>query len=319
MKTVILFAFALSEACRQEAARLDLPNLERLLARLSPSSMVSGDENSLSMPHEREIARARGIEAPDGCIPLAALAACGSTGSSTGSEAFAWITPCHWHVAMDHITMSQSSQLQLTPQDAHAVFQAVSPYFEQDGIAVEMHSPQRWLARGEVFRDLPTASLDRVDGGNIDRWIPRIKAASALRRLQQETQMLLYTHEVNDRRQSAGLLPINSFWISGTGALPASAQGNSPVAMDVKDTLREPALAQDWAAWSAAWRELDATLLASLGSALDKGEPISLTLCGERSSRTWTMPSGRSFLRKLGARMTGALAGKRVPAALEAL
>ncbi len=277
--------------------------------------MVCGDENSLSMPHERAIARAHGIEAPDGCIPLAALDA----GRGNEHEAFGWITPCHWHVAMDHISMSHSSQLQLTVQDAQAVFEAVSPYFEQDGIVVEMQSPQRWLARGEVFRDLPTASLDRVDGGNIDRWIPRIKAASALRRLQQETQMLLYTHQVNDRRQSAGLLPINSFWISGTGALPVSAQGTAPAAMEVSGKLRDPALAQDWAAWSAAWRELDSTHLASLGSALDKGESISLTLCGERSSRTWTSPSGRSYWRGLGARMAGVFSGKRVPQVLEAL
>jgi hypothetical protein len=28
-------------------------------------------------------------------------------------------------------------------------------------------------------------------------------------------QMLLYTHAFNDRRQAAGHMPVNSFWVSG--------------------------------------------------------------------------------------------------------
>ena len=41
-----------------------------------------------------------------------------------------------------------------------------------------------------------------------------------LTRLQNEMQMLLYTHPFNDVRDSQRKLPVNSFWISGTGDLP---------------------------------------------------------------------------------------------------
>jgi hypothetical protein len=67
---------------------------------------------------------------------------------------------------------------------------------------------------------LTPASLDRVVGRVIDGWMPRAGEAKALRRLQQEMQMLLYTHPVNEERARGGLLPVNSFWASGTGALP---------------------------------------------------------------------------------------------------
>ncbi|MDP3620077.1 MAG: phosphoglycerate mutase [Ramlibacter sp.] len=325
MNSVIPFASAMAEGCGQAAASLDLPHLERLLTRLSPSPIDGGDENALSMPHERLLARSRGLEPADGLIPLAALDACDS-GRPVGNEACAWVTPCHWHVAMDHITMNLSSRLQATEQDMQAVFEAVRPYFEQDGINLEIQSPLRWLARGEIFRDLPTASLDRVDGADIDRWIPRARAASALRRLQQETQMLLYTHPVNDKRQAAGLLPINSFWISATGALPPSTTPLPDARLSVIASLRDAALAHDWVAWTAAWREVDSTQLAALCTSLDKGHPISLTLCGERNSQTWSSSPHRGDLRTqlrkhlslVGARL-GLLAGRRVPAVLQAL
>ena len=78
----------------------------------------------------------------------------------------------------------------------------MQPYFEQDGIALEYDAPTLWLAHGELFRDLATASLDRVVGRTIDDWMPRAPEARTLRRLQQEMQMLLYTHAVNERARA---------------------------------------------------------------------------------------------------------------------
>ena len=95
---------------------------------------------------------------------------------------------------------------------------AMEPYFAEDGITLTYQAPLRWLARGELFRTLPTASLDRVIGQTIDRWMPAGDAGRSLRRLQQEMQMLLYTLPLNDARQRGGLLPVNSFWASGSGA-----------------------------------------------------------------------------------------------------
>ena len=103
---------------------------------------------------------------------------------------------------------------------SRAMFDAMRPYFEEDGIALTWEAPDRWLAQGEVFLDLPCASLDRVVGRLVDDWLPRRSATGTLQRLQQEMQMLLYTHPANAEREQAGLKPVNSFWVSGAGALP---------------------------------------------------------------------------------------------------
>jgi hypothetical protein len=192
---------------------------------------------------------------------------------------------------------------------------AMRPYFEEDGIALEYHSPTLWLACGEVFRDLPVASLARVVGRAVDNWIPRAPEARALRRLQQEMQMLLYTHEVNEERAQAALAPVNSFWISGAGALPSSARSAPPPGLQVNDTLRESALRGDWHGWAASWQQLDATECAALLRQLDAGQDVTLTLCGDAVAQSWTRPPGLGLLRRVGA----LLGGQRAAAHLEAL
>jgi hypothetical protein len=285
----LLIPFA---ACRDEDGRqaldgLALPQLEKLLARLAPAAVDEGDVTTLSMPHERVLARECGLASPDGLIPWAAWQV-RQSGRDTRQDAWAWITPCHWRVGTGHIAMAPPTELQLDPQDALALVKAMQPYFEQDGLRLEYDAPTRWLARGEIFRTLPAASLDRVVGRAIDPWLARTEAARPLRRLQQEMQMLLYTHPVNDERTRGGLLPVNSFWISGTGALPASHLPAAPAGLTLTHYLRDAVLHGDGAAWAAAWQQLDLQECARLVRALDDGREVDLTLCGERNARSWS-------------------------------
>ncbi|MCY7319769.1 MAG: phosphoglycerate mutase [Ramlibacter sp.] len=285
---LIPFAASAAAGCQQALQTLELPQLQRLLARLSPSAVDQGDARSLSPPHERVLAAASGLPAPDGCIPWAAWQV-RQAGRSAGSDAWSWITPCHWHVATDHIVMGDPQQLRLDAQASKALLAAMQPFFSQDGIALEFHAPTRWLARGELFRGLPTASLDRVTGRDIDDWVPRVAAAAPLRRLQQEMQMLLYTHPVNDQRASAGLLAVNSFWASGSGVLPETATSLPPPQDLLQvDVLRDAALRQDWPAWAAAWQQVDGQQGQQFNRDLDAAKPVTVTLCGDSSARSWS-------------------------------
>ncbi len=294
---LVPFAGCQAEGCRQALGGLALPQLARLLARLSPGIADEGQPQSLSMPHERALARAYGLPAADGLIPWAAWQVAQS-GRETYYAGWAWITPCHWRVGQGHVSMDHPQQLQLDPRESQALLAAMQPYFEQDGIRLEYDAPTLWLARGEIFRKLPTASLDRVVGRTIDPWMPRSEEARPLRRLQQEMQMLLYTHTLNDERVRGGLPPVNSFWVSGTGALPADAPTAPPPGLEITHYLRDAALQGDWHAWAAAWQQLDAGECARLNAALDQGRPVTLTLCGERNARSWSSTVG-GIVRKI--------------------
>ncbi len=291
MHLLIPFAFASSDGCSQALAAAKLPHLQKLLSRLTPQSPDAGDAFSLSPPHERVLARTLGIAAPDGLIPWAALQA-RALGQGVGYAGGAWgfITPCHWQVGTNQIVMSGQELPDFSPEESQALLSAMRPYFEEDGIALHYDQPHRWLAGSDWFADLATASLDRVRGRSLAHWMPRAANAASLRRLQNEMQMLLYTHSVNDARAARGVPVVNSFWLSGTGALPEPQPqvATAPPPL-VVNSLREAALNEDWAAWAQAWQQLDTTECAALLVALDRGEPSQLTLCGERSAQAFTM------------------------------
>lgn len=294
----VLIPLAASEAdgCGQALASLRLPNLERLLARLTPAVLDSGPDDSLSPPHERALARHYGLGAADGQIPWAAWQA----GAAADGHAWAFITPCHWQVMTDHIVMPHPDSLDLQEAESRAILAAVRPFFEEDGIQLEYVNPTRWLAHSEVFRGLATASLDRVVSGvgarNVDEWMPPTAQAGPLRRLQSEMQMLLYTHAVNDARTERGLAAINSFWVSGAGALPAPPPPVAAPRMPL--TLLQAAQFEDWANWAAAWQHIDASDCAELLAALDQGRKVQLTLCGERNAQSFEA-APRSLLQKI--------------------
>lgn len=296
MHLLVPFASALSEAGRHTLRDLALPNLDRALARLSPTTRLGTDEYSLTPPHEAALAAARGWQGGAGALPFAAHAA-QADGIEVLDLAWGLLTPVHWHLGRDQVTLADPDALALDEAASRALFDAVRDLFESEGFALAWGAPQRWYAAHESLVDLPCASIDRVVGRNVDRWLPEGRAARLLRRLQNEVQMLLYSHPLNDAREAQGALPVNSFWLSGCGRRQ-EVDGEEP---QVDARLRAPLLSEDWAAWADTWRALDAQVLAPLADALERGESAGLTLCGERFAQRFD-PAEGSLWSRLGRR-----------------
>jgi hypothetical protein len=288
MHLIIPYASSCSQDCIDVLRTLKLPHLQKLLGRLSPLPPDNGDEFSLSPPHERAKARALGLPVTDGQIPWAALQASQHPELAGAGKSWVYITLCHWQVKTHHVAMSHLPLPDLSQAESSALLAAMQPYIEEDGITLHEDQPGRWLAHGELFANLACASPDRVVGCNLETWLPTSAQAAPLRRLQNEMQMLLYTHPVNDAREARGLVPVNSFWLSGSGALPENYQPLDASAQPVMiNSLREAALAEDWSSWRQVWQELDANQISHMLQTTDSGQPVKLTLCGERSSISW--------------------------------
>jgi hypothetical protein len=288
-------------ACRAALATLKLPNLERLLTRLELAQDDTQDETTFSPPHERALAAALGLAAPDGCIPWAAWQAReADLPLAVPGQAWGLMSLCHWQVGIDDAALGDPQALAIDDAESATLLEAVRPFLAEDGITLHATAqPGRWLAQGPLFADLPTASIDRAVGHPISEWSPLTDAARPVRRMQNEMQMLLYTHPLNDARAERGLPAINSFWLSGTGALSAAAPPAAPPTVD--DRLHDAALRDDGAAWAQAWQTIDAQRLPTLLADCERGAPVRLTLCGERSARSFTpRPGGfTAFARRL--------------------
>ncbi|MDO8371298.1 MAG: hypothetical protein Q7T39_05155, partial [Polaromonas sp.] len=105
--------------------------------------------------------------------------------------------------------------------------------------------------------------------------------------LQNEMQMLLYTHAVNDARATNRQLAVNSFWISGSGALPDTFHAKAQPDTTVSRSLAHAAFSDDWAAYTQAWTALDAGEGARLLALQQGGATVRLSLCGESNAFTF--------------------------------
>ncbi|WP_326533156.1 phosphoglycerate mutase [Pseudorhodoferax sp.] len=276
---LILAAASAAPGCRGALAALQLPALSALLAELTPAPLARLPDDALDTPAERALAQAQGLAGDDGRLPWAAAAAVAA--GLPPAQDWAFLTPCHLEVGMNQVRLTDPAQLALPADQAEALMASMAPYLAEDGIVAERWQNGRWLAHGEPFRGLATASPERVLGeDNLNAWLP---ANPLLRRLQNEMQMLLYTHPVNDAREAQRLVTVNALWISGCGSWPAVPP--RPPAVQVVDALRDSARLGDWAGWSAAWQRIDATACAALLQRLRAGEPVALTLCGPQGSR----------------------------------
>jgi hypothetical protein len=302
-----------SEGAQQTLHSLALPHLAALLARLTPDTRRAhwGDETSYSSPSEVALAHSLGLPTEDGRIPWAAWhriqsgpaaqpAVDGADLPSAEETVWAFVTPCQWQVSTDHIILGDPAQLALDETASRALLAIVQPWFAEDGIHLHYDQPTRWLAHGAPLQGLATASLDRVVRRDLRTWMPRSadkKATRTLQRLQSEMQMLLYTHAFNDARSEQGLPTVNSFWVHGAGSLSARPAPSAP-APHIDTSLQTPALREDWHAWAAAWQALDAGPVAQLRQQAEQGQPVRLTLTGERGVQSFhTAP--RSLLQKI--------------------
>ena len=257
----------------------------------------------LALPEEWARAETLGWTSPQGVWPWAALAAQrmhvapahDSDHTSPSNHAWAFIRLCHWQVGNGQFTLLDPGPI--TQQESDALLASMRPYFEEDGITLHPHRPGCWLANSALLDGLASASAARVMGLPVEPWLlgaqlPELPPAiRTLRRLQNEMQMLLYQHPVNDTRRTA----INSIWVEGCGAFssdcPAPLAGTTAVVL--LDDLREPWLLRDAAAWARAWEHLDAEVL----PAWLQPPGARIAWCGQRQARWWVHQPPSLWLR----------------------
>ena len=307
---LVPYAASHHPGCQHTLQTLALPHLDGLLRQLQRQGSDSGDEDHPAMPHERALARALGLPGDGAHTPWAAWQVQRQgpppehpPAQTADTSAWAFVTPCHWQVGTDHITLIDPHELALDEAASRALLAIVAPWLQSDGITLVYEQPTRWLARGDALAHLVTPSLERAQGHDVRGWLqhqaqtsgqhsPQVQAAQTWQRLHSELQMLLYTHPFNDARTAQGLPAVNSFWVHGTGALPAglTAPTQPP---QVADALRAPALREDWRAWASTWTALDAGPVAELLRQAEQGQPVRLTLSGEHCAQTFhTAPLG---------------------------
>ncbi|WP_420992595.1 hypothetical protein ACKI2N_007185 [Cupriavidus sp. 30B13] len=326
--------------------QLELPALGKLLTRASPGPRERHDDPFLrSLPHERWLAGRAGLDtarvpsAP--FMRLADMAAAGTPGAADG-QAWACLQPVHIHAARDHLVLMNPAHLRLRADEAAALHAAVAGLLEESGILLETPQPARWYLPEAAFGPLAATSPLRAAGRNIDMWMQAGERARDWRRVQNEIQMTWHDHPVNQAREAAGELAVNSVWLHGGGKLQAvprlagavlsedaflrglalaggAAPGPQPPrfaaveateagdsAMVLLEDATEAHIGEDWGLWIERMHALEADWFAPALAALESGAlpALTLVLAGDNHYAEFTVRRAdlRKFWRGLGTR-----------------
>ncbi|MFM7697857.1 MAG: hypothetical protein ACKO5X_04390, partial [Limnohabitans sp.] len=216
------------------------------------SSVVELPANSPCCAHDLALAPALGWPVQPDQMPMAAWHAAHSGMTCQNDHGWAFIDLVHCEFNQGRIRISPPRDL--TPDDSLAFMQAMQPFFEEDGIHLYPFAVGRFLAHAPVFQSLPCVSLDRACLQDMHALNEAVQLSEQtppqrlLRRLQNEMQMLLYTHALNAERPH----PINSFWVSGCGPLPSPSQTGVQLHTHLRDTYMQ----HHPTAWASAFAEL---------------------------------------------------------------
>ena len=287
---VLPYAAVSDNSCQHLLQTLHLPLLDQLLTHLTPDHVDTGDLDHPIPPHERAIAHVWGLNTQ-------APAWAATSSSTAGDQPSAWMSLCHWTAGADQVRMDDPSTLPIAQEDAQALHDILQPWFAEDGLQLQIHTPGRWLITGALLHNLQAASLDRVLLRDVSRWMPQGPHTRKLQRLHSEVQMLLYNHAFNAHRAERSLPPLNAFWLHGAGHLDAEALQHARTLRDVTpilfvDGLRQAALRQDWPAWKDAWLAAEAGPISQVLAHVQLGGTATVSFCGELHVRSYTTQRG---------------------------
>ena len=174
----------------------------------------TSDVNTTHLPepgHEDWLQKAFGLPAGEPISACSALA--------DGALQARWrLDPVNLHIGRDHLVLTDPARLGLGAADARSLAASVDELFRDEGLTLIADHPLRWyLQETDPARGLrlQTRSMLAALGRSIDAWQPSGDDTRRWRRIVNEVQMSWYSHPVNDRRESLGLMAINSVWIEG--------------------------------------------------------------------------------------------------------
>ena len=151
---------------------------------------------------------------PNRDLPSASLMLSGEGGEPL-TDNWAVVAPVRLHVDRDRLLLVPLPLEDVERSDVDRLREAFNQHFSDDGVELITDFPRHWYLRLQQPRQLTTSSLSQVAGRTIDPFLPGGADAGWLRKLLNESQMLLHSLDI------AGL---NSLWIWGVGQLPGAVR-----------------------------------------------------------------------------------------------
>ena len=179
---------------------------------------------------------ARAVSAPSGKDLYSVLNAVFSLDTS-GEFPSAWFTllatqdirsgyyylhadPVNLRADIDHAVLTSSDDFGLSEGEAAAFCETLNKHFAEDGLRFFYSDHRHWFVESDKAVSLQTTPLSYAVARNINLLLPQGEDATRWKQILNESQMLLFSHPLNEQRENRGQAAVNSLWFHGGGSPP---------------------------------------------------------------------------------------------------
>ena len=213
---VITDLFLPKDFAAEVCAGLNLPALEKLLARGASLSAVQTDQAGVTF--EDFLCELFAVSCSSGA-PVAAISA-----AFDGLEAGYWLRADPVHVRLQREQVVLLPNVAVSRDESAVLCASLNEHFFDQGLTFVAPHPSRWYVRLDALPDILTVPLSQVSGRNIHGNLPTGVDSRRWHQLFNEIQMLLFAHPLNEAREARGEMPINSVWLWGAGRCEMPAE-----------------------------------------------------------------------------------------------
>lgn len=147
--------------------------------------------------------------------PNAALA-WQQAGNQAGSAYWLYAAPVHFVLQRDSFSLAAPAPLLLESHEADALTSAFNQHFAGDGLQFFWHETT-WFLSLQSNPHIETSAPETALNKDISAYLPTGAGATQWAAFQNELQMLLFEHPVNQAREAKRLPVVNSIWCYGGG------------------------------------------------------------------------------------------------------
>jgi hypothetical protein len=142
--------------------------------------------------------------------------------------------PVHLQADMDQAVLTPAEDLQIKIDEADVLCEVLNQHFMQDGLHFFHLNEKQWYVSSSNEIAISTTALHNAIARNVNFLLPvdtgpkdtGQKSDDVMnckpinwKQIFTESQMLLHSHEINEKRENEGLQSINSLWFHGSGSL----------------------------------------------------------------------------------------------------
>lgn len=137
-------------------------------------------------------------------------------GNQTLGGYWMYATPVHLVLQRDTFSLAEPVPLPLENDEVTVLTNVLNTHFKEDGMQFFWHE-NKWFLRLEADPNITTVAPESAVNKDINDYLPKGEGAIRWAKFQNELQMLLFAHSVNQIREAKRLPTVNSIWFDGGG------------------------------------------------------------------------------------------------------